>query len=185
MLVSASFGTEIARLFSGMSTLSAVLLTVGLILIITEFFRPIKGIGIGCGSAVTACGVTVRMLSDGSVGMLFALLLFIAAILLAAHLLMLALHKREWLIPSLGIVDEEPPPDDEYSYLIGLRGYTTTAVAPSGHMSINDINFYVTSSMPIDSGVEVEVKKVSGAKIIVEPVEPQAPTAWDEDSIER
>lgn len=170
MIFGASFVWEMANLFKGMSALAAVLLTLGLILIITEFFRPMNGIGYGCGAAVTGCGTAVRMLTQSTAGTLFLLMFFIAAILLGAHLLMLALHKREWLLVSSGIADDEPESDDEYSYLIGLRGVTTTPVAPSGHMSINDINFYVTSESEIGVGVEVEVKQVSGAKIMVAPV---------------
>lgn len=173
MLIS-SLGKEISALFSDMTASVLVLLAIGLILVIAEFFRPMRGLGYGCGATVLACAIVLRMLSGASAGALFLMLFMTAFVLFAAHLLMIAFHKREWLLVSSGIIDEEGA--DKYSYLIGLRGVTTTSVAPSGHMSINDINFYVTSEAAIDVGVEVVVKNVSGDRIIVEPVsalEPQ------------
>ena len=165
-------GAAISALFADMTATVLILLALGLVLVIAEFYRPMKGLGYGCGSAVLVLGVTLRMLASPSVATLFLMLFFIAAILLAAHLLMIALHKREWLLVSTGITDEENA--DKYSYLVGLRGTTTTSVAPNGHMSINDINFYVTSSTPIDVGVDVVVVKVSGDRIIVTPCETEA-----------
>ncbi len=171
-MICATLGKEIYNLFSGMSAVSAVLLLLGLMLIIAEFFRPMRSLGYASGGIVIALAAVVRMLSGASVGTLFLLLFFVAFILFGAHLLMLALQKREWLLLSSGIAEEETGADDaEYSYLVGLRGVTTTAVAPSGHVAINDINFYVTSEEPIDVGVEVVVKRVSGAQIIVAPSE--------------
>lgn len=165
-----TLGKEIARMFSGMNVTSAVLFAVGLMLIITEFYRPLRGLGYGCGAVITALAIVLRMLSDAGIGTLFLMLLIAAFVLLAAHLLMLALHKREWLLLSTGIADDDGS-DTEYSYLVGLRGVTTTAVNPSGHMSINDINFYVSADEYIEQGIQVTVKQVSGANIIVERVE--------------
>lgn len=165
-----TLGKEIARMFSGMNATSAVLFAVGLMLIITEFYRPLRGLGYGCGGVVTSLAIVLRMLSDAGIGTLFLMLFIAAFVLLAAHLLMLALHKREWLLLSTGITDDDGS-DTEYSYLIGLCGVTTTEVNPSGHMSINDINFYVSADEYIEQGVEVTVKQVSGANIIVERVE--------------
>ena len=167
MLIS-SLGIEIVTLFEDMTASVVVLFALGLILVIAEFFRPMRGLGYGCGAAVLVCAIVLRMLSGGTVGTLFLMLFLTAFILFGAHLFMIALHKREWLLVSSGITDEEGA--DKYSYLIGLRGVTTTSVAPSGHMSINDINFYVTGEVAIDVGVEVVVKNVSGDRIIVEPV---------------
>ncbi len=168
-----SLGNEIAALFADMTASVVVLFALGLILIIAEFFRPMRGLGYGCGAAVLACSIVLRMLSGASAGTLFLMLFISAFFLFGAHLLMIALHKREWLLVSSGITDEEGA--DRYSYLIGLRGVTTTAVAPSGHMSINDINFYVTSETAIDVGVEVVVKNVSGDRIIVVPAPSEEP----------
>ncbi len=171
-MICATLGKEIANLFSGMSAVSAVMLLLGLMLIIAEFFRPMRSLGYASGGITVALAVVIRMLSGANVATLYLMLIFVAFILFAAHLLMLALQKREWLLLSSGIADEETGGDDaEYSYLVGLRGITTTAVAPSGHVAINDINFYVTSQQPIDVGVEVVVKRVSGAQIIVEPID--------------
>lgn len=165
------FGKETAVFLSGMSAAAAILLLVGLILAVVEFFRPMKGLGYYTGGAVLAVGMMIRMFSGGSVGTLFIMLLIVSAVLLGSHLTMIALHKREWLFVASGYDFDEPGDGDEYSYLVGLKGITTTRVDMSGHMSINDVNFYVTSRLPIDVGVEVIVRKVSGVEIIVEPTE--------------
>ena len=164
-----SIGSEISMFLGDMTASVSILVALGLILVIAEFFRPMKGLGYGCGFSSLVLGVIMGMLASPSVGALFIMSLFIAFVLLAAHLVMIALQKREWLFVSTGIIDEENA--DKYSYLVGLCGTTTTSVAPNGHMSINDINFYVTSSEPIDVGVEVIVRRVSGDRIIVEPVD--------------
>lgn len=166
-----SLGREIINLFSGMSAVSVALFSLGLMLVVTEYFQSTKGIAYGCGIASMITAAAVRMVMGGTLGTLFVMLFFIALILFATHLLMLALHKREWLLLSSGIADEESYDDDKYSYLVGLCGTTTTELSPSGHMSINEINFYVTAEEPIEAGAYVTVKQVCGDKIVVERVQ--------------
>lgn len=169
-MLSVSLGREIVKLASGMSAVVAVLFAVGLILVVTEYFQSTKGVAYGCGIAVIVTAIALRMVSGGSAGMLFIMLFAVAFVLFGTHLIMLALHKREWLLLSSGIADVENYSDGKYSFLVGLVGITTTPVAPSGHMSINDINFYVTARQHIDAGVEVTVKEVNGDKIVIEPL---------------
>lgn len=165
-----SLGNEISRLFSDMSAVVAVLFAVGLMLVVIEYFQSTKGIAYGCGIVCVTTAIALRMIAGGTPGMLFFMLFLVAAVLFAMHLFMLALHKREWLMLSSGIADEESYADAKYSYLVGLCGVTTTEVAPNGHMSINDINFYVTAAEPIEAGVSVTVREVNGDKIVVEPI---------------
>ena len=70
MLIS-SLGKEIVTLFEDMTASVVVLFALGLILVIAEFFRPMRGLGYGCGAAVLVCAIVLRMLSGGTVGTLF------------------------------------------------------------------------------------------------------------------
>lgn len=154
------------ELFSGMSVMVFVCLIAGLTLIITDFYQPTKGLASGCGAAALALGLTLRMLSGGTIGMLFVLTAIIAAVLFAAHAIMLKVHKRLWLYQSLE-QNRLRGVKGNYGFLIGLEGVTTTEVAPLGHMSINEVNFFVTSQEIIGKGERVRVTEVEGDKIIV------------------
>lgn len=163
----AAAGHEISVLFGDMSFVVIVLGVAGLALVIVEFFQPMYGIGAGSGSALIVAAVVVRMLAYGTEGMLFFMLFFVACILLVSHALMLRLHKREWLTQSVYATEEPDNEDDIYSFLLSLEGTATTRIDGYGHMSINDVNFYVTAESPIQKGERVRVVKVEGDRIVV------------------
>ena len=158
---------ELGLLFSEMSIVVIVLAVLGLALIAVEFFQPMYGIGVGCGSALVIAAIAVRMLAAGTECMLFFMLFFAATIVLSAHVLMLGLHKRAWLMQSVYASDEADADDDIYSFLLSLEGVATTRIDGYGHMAINDVNFYVNSDTLIQKGERVRVVKVAGDKIVV------------------
>lgn len=165
--MTAAAGKELAALFSDMSIAVVVLFVIGLALIAVEFFQPMYGIGAGSGTVLVFTAAIVRMLAYGTEGMLFFMLFFVSAVVLLTHALMLRLYKRDWLMQSVYAVDEPDSEDDVYSFLLSLEGVATTRIAGYGHMSINDVNFYVTSDEPIAKGERVRVVKVEGDKIFV------------------
>lgn len=167
-----SLGGDISALFSQMSIVALMCLFLGVILIAVEFFQSTRGVSLVLGIVLLATGIVLRMLADGSVGMLFIMLFAVAAIVFALHILMLVLQKRDWLSASLMLTDfSEVSGAEKYAQLVGREGITTTAVMPEGHMSMNETNFYVTSLVPIEKGVKVRVTQVDGSSIIVEPIE--------------
>lgn len=108
-MIYATLGTEFVELFSQMSVMAFVCLLIGVVLIIVEFFQPISGILITCGSILIIVGVALRMIFGGTFAMMFFMFFFCVAICLCAHIIMLFRHKKDWLTHSLAlsIYDEE------------------------------------------------------------------------------
>lgn len=163
-------GEQFVKLFSEMSVVTFILLVLGIMLVVTEFFSPARGVVGALGALLLALGVAVRMLAGGTLAMLFLLIAFIAAIVLPVHLVMMRLHKHDWLAHALALAvsGEENPVTREYSFLKGHAGIATTDIDPKGHMAINDINFFVTSLRPVKKGAAVIVTEVCGDRIVVE-----------------
>ena len=170
-MICAGLLTNLSELFGGMSIATFMLITAGLILIVVEFFQPSYGIAAGCGALITLTGITVRMLSGGTLIMLFFLTLFCAIVLIAAYTLMLVTQKRAWLTTSLAlklkrsVLEEE---GENYDSLLGRKGIATTDIAESGHIAVDDVNLFVTSDGFIPKGCAVRVVRVNGDSIQVE-----------------
>lgn len=167
-----SLGEEFVRLFADMSIVCFILLIVGFMLVTTEFFSPARGVVGSVGALLLASGVAVRILCGGTLSMLFIMLSMIACFVLTVHLVMMRLHKRDWLSHSfaLAVRGQDDSAGGEYAFLVGHRGIATTDIAPKGHIAINDINFFVSSGTPIAKGAAVTVTQVTGDRIVVEPV---------------
>ena len=164
-------GSSFIELFEGMSVSAFMCIALGLMLVIIEFYQTTKGFAVGCGSALIATGTVIRMLTAGTLGILFWIVFFVAVILLSAHSVMLFTQKRNWLVQSLTLALNESPVmmrGAGYSYLKNLTGVATTDINLTGHVSINDVNFFVCSKTPIEKGGLVRVLDVDGENIIVE-----------------
>ena len=57
--------------------------------------------------------------------------------------------------------------DDGYSYLLGREGVATTDINGTGHMSLDDVNFFVSGDEFIEKGCMVRVVRVDGESIKV------------------
>ncbi len=171
-MISAGLRNNLVELFTGMSVVTFILLSLGLMLIVVEFFQPAHKISAYCGAVLTLCGIAVRMLSGGTLVMLFFMVFFCAVVLLAAHILKLFTQKRAWLATSLALklersVQEET---DGYEYILGREGVATTDISGNGHMSLDNVNFFVSSQEFIAKGSKVRVVHVFGDSIKVVPV---------------
>ncbi|WP_251617953.1 NfeD family protein [Pumilibacter muris] len=171
-MIAAGLQHNLIELFSGMSVVTFILVALGLMLIVIEFFQPAHRISAYCGAALTFCGIAVRMLSGGTLVMLFFMVFFCAVVLLAAHILKLFTQKKAWLATSLALklersVQEEA---DGYSYILGREGVATTDISGNGHMSLDNVNFFVSSEEFIAKGSTVRVVHVFGDSIRVVPV---------------
>ena len=171
-MIAAGLRSNLAELFAGMSVVTFMLILVGLMLIVVEFFQPSYGFPTACGSALVLLGITVRMLSGGTFIMLFYMVLIIAVVILGAHMLMLATQKKPWLTQSLALKLENALPEDtdDYSFLLGRDGVATTDIDGNGHMAIDDVHFFVTSGVFIAKGTNVRVVRVAGDRIDVSAV---------------
>lgn len=167
-----SFGAQFIELFAQMSVVTYICLLTGLMLIIVEFFQPSRGIFGYSGLTLLILGIVVRMIGRGTVAMLFMMVFFSVAVILIAHTVMLWRHKREWLTHSLAlaITDTDIKQLTNYSFLLNREGIASTDIDKKGHMTINEINFYVSSANFIPKGTRVRVTDVRGDKIQVSAV---------------
>ncbi len=164
-------GNSFIELFEGMSVSAFMCLSLGLMLVIVEFFQTTNRFAAICGSVLIVAGTVIRMLADGSVGILFWITFSVAVILLVAHSVMLFTQKRNWLVHSLTLALDESPVmmrGAGYSYLKNLTGVATTDINLTGHVSINDVNFFVSSKTPIEKGSLVRVLDVDDENVFVE-----------------
>ena len=179
-LISAGLIKNLTDLITDSSIATVILLGLGLMLIIVEFFQPARGIPSYCGIVLSLCGIVIRMLkSDGTFIMLFYMLFGCALILLVAHVFLSLRQKKAWLTQSLAIKLEKAMNDDgidDYEDLIDKIGTATTDIDENGHVTLGDINLYVASDTFIEKGSKVRVVRVSDDKIEVEAVEPSNET---------
>lgn len=170
-MICAGLLQNLSDLFGGMSIVTFMLIALGLMLVVTEFFQPTYGMAAGCGAVLLAAGVTVRILSGGTLLMLFFLSFFIVAVLIAAHMLMLVTQKRAWLSTSLALKLKRSVQEaeaDGYVPLLGRKGIATTDIEASGHIAVDDVNLFVTADEFIPKGCAVRVVRADGNRIQVE-----------------
>ncbi len=174
MTIAAGLYRNLTQLFSGMSVVTFILWTAGLMLIVVEFFQPAKGILASCGAVLVLLAITVRMLAGGTLVMLFYMTFFSVSILLMAHMLMLVTQKRAWLSTSLALKLERSVREesDSYSNLLGREGIATTDIAENGHIAVDDINLFVTCRHFVPKGSAMRVVCVEGDSIQVESIDP-------------
>lgn len=173
MNITSGAGTSFIEMFLKTSISSIMCIVVGLMLIIIELFQGThKKLAGVLGGISIIVGIAIRMLTGPSVGVLFFIVLSIAFVLLGTHLLMLVLQKRRWLIQSLSLAlhDEEylKTHTEDYKKLIDLTGIATTDIDETGHMSIGDVNFFVTAAEFIKKGSTVRVLEADRQHILVE-----------------
>ena len=162
---------NLIELVTDSSIATVILLVLGLMLIIVEFFQPSRGIPSYCGIVLVLCGIVIRMLKDSSMIMLFYMVFGCAVILLVAHVVLCLLPKKAWLTQSLALKLEkavEGADIDDYESLVGKTGTATTDIDEFGHVAVGDVNLYVASDAFIEKGSSVRVVLVSDDKIEVE-----------------
>ncbi|MCL2798286.1 MAG: hypothetical protein FWD58_09590 [Firmicutes bacterium] len=166
---SANLADSFAGLFSGLSVAALFLAAAGIMLAAVEMFRPARWRFAFAGGVLIFAGVVLRMLNRGTVGILFWMLLLVAAALLSFHIAALLLHKRAWLAHSKDLMLSEEAADPEsHEFLVGLTGLSVTDINGSGNMVINDITFLVFSDRFIERGVLLRVVAVEGERIVVQ-----------------
>lgn len=166
-------GDSFIELFDGMSITAFMCISLGLMFVIIEFFQTTNGIVAFLGGALIASGTVMRMLAGGTLGVLFWMVFLVSVVLFAAHTVALITQKRNWLVQSLTLAINENPMAARgagYGYLKNLTGVATTDISLTGHVSINDVNFFVSSKTPIEKGTVVRVVDADGESIVVEPL---------------
>jgi membrane-bound serine protease (ClpP class) len=159
-----------------------LLLFVGLVLLVMEVFFPSAGI-----LAFLAAAALVGAIIFGfQQGMLFGFIFLVGAVV--GSVVLVALAFRFWPKTSFGrrmMLDAPPasdvlPEDSEKEMLkdmIGRIGKTRCKLLPSGIISIDGRKIdAVSEGMPIEVNQEVRVIQVRGKRLVVRPLDDDAPS---------
>ncbi|MFE8703213.1 nodulation protein NfeD [Cytobacillus sp. FJAT-54145] len=161
------YGHLVAGL-AGYETL--ILFVLGIGLIVLEFFLPggIAGI-IGLVSIIAS----LFLATDNVIHMGISILISIGISILASILMVKVFGKKMKLFKKIILTDSTNTESGYISNknrteLIGLEGYTLTALRPSGTVLINDERLdVVTEGSFIAKNVKVKIVKTEGARIVV------------------
>lgn len=169
---------QFITLFTEMGWVSAVLLSLGIVLAIVELFTPGLGVSGVCGVVCVVGGIVARMIEGGSFTQLFMLIIIFIFIFILIFLLMVRSAKYGWLSKS-PIVENDTAVAKDYDsdennpnkVLMGKIAKTVSVLKPIGKIVINNITYdAMAESGFIEKDVEVEVVQVDGLKIVVKQI---------------
>lgn len=156
---------EIKWLFSDISLTAGVLLLLGVMLLAVEFCQSMHAVASGCGAAVAVCGIVLGMLPGGGEGTLYLLVSAFLFCVYAAHVVMLAVFKRDWLRQSAYLkvarATEEKP-------LLEAEGVAETDFEPFGRVSVDGRQVFARAYAHIKAGETVKITRAVGNRIYVE-----------------
>lgn len=169
---------QFVTLFTEMGWVSAVLLSLGIILSMVELFTPGLGVPGICGVVCVVGGIIARMIEGGSFTQLFMLIIIFIFVFILLFLLMVRSAKYGWLSKS-PIVENNTAVAKDYDSeennpnmaLVGKIAKTASVLKPVGKIVINNITYdAMAESGYIEKDVEVEVIQVDGLKIVVKQI---------------
>ena len=168
---------EIVTLFSDMSTLSIIFLSIGMLLGIIEVIIPGFGVFGIMGLLMTIAGIILRIIDGASVTQIFVLLTLFVLFVLVLFMIF-TYSARFGLLSRLGISENKSTISTDfasdkknYAHLLGKEGITQTVCKPVGKVSINDLTYQVFSNGPyLPKGTYVKVIQVDGSTIIVKKI---------------
>jgi len=155
MLISASSAN------AGTSFLIYSLYVAGLMLILSDFSQRKHYLSI-IGGIVLAGGLVGILACEKDIYVLFLSVTIAVSLIMAVHLTMLYLTKRDWIDRYV---------ETKNDTLIGQEGYTTTEVCGYGHMVIGSTNILISSIKAIEKGKRVRIIKIEGEQICVEEID--------------
>lgn len=165
----------ITTLFQGTYGLvTAICLTVGLVLLAIEIFIPGFGVCGITGVVLLVFSVVFRLATSGN---FLHFLFLLAIILLAVGLVVLITIRsaRYGLISKTPIIENDTAipvdygsADKNFGFLINKVGITKTICKPIGKMQLDNIDYQVISNGDyIEAGEKVRVVEVDGETIVV------------------
>ena len=151
---------------------SVALLVLGILLLILELFVPSGGVlGLLAGASVVA-SIVVAFSAGPIQGMVMMLVALIMLPLVVTGALKVWPHTpigKRMLVQSPRAEDVVLV-NEEFQRLIGKRGVAATKMLPSGSVRVDNKSYdAVSTGMPIDEGEGVQVIRVSGNHIVVQP----------------
>lgn len=170
---------EIASLFTEMGWVSGILLTLGIIFAVIEFFTPGLGISGAVSAICVVCGIVARMVEGGSFMQLFIMIFLVLIVFTILFLLTVrsakygVLSKSPFVETGTAVSkdfrDEDKNPLQE---LIGKVGFAKSALRPVGMVNVDDKTYEALANVGfLSAGTKVEVIKIEGNKIIVKSLE--------------
>ncbi len=160
-------------MFGDWSLLTAFLYLMGLLLLLAEALMP--GFGFAGISGIILVFVSIVMISSNFYQTVF---LLVGTIIMAA-LLIVALYKLGYgkrFVKSMILKDEQKNEEgyvssSGYEKYLGMRGTVITPLRSSGAVLIEGERVDALSEAEfIDKGIEVEVIKVEGSRVVVKKV---------------
>jgi len=152
-----------------------ILIAVGVMLILAEFFVPGLVLGtLGVASLIGALVITFKYYPD--YGALVALIEIVGVMLLVyagVKLFPKSPIGKRLILNTAENKDEgyTGAPDTQLSRLAGQRGKAITMLRPAGFAQFGDDRIdVVTQGEFIDPGVEIEVMRIEGNRVIVKAV---------------
>lgn len=172
---------EFVTLWTGMGIATIVCLAVGLGFLLIEMFVPGFGFfgvtGILSLIAALILRITVDPTDSPAAHFFLLLLMELLVVALAISLFLIAV-KRGWLDNTFIIEKKSAVPAGitdgtaDYSFLIGMKGQTQSALRPAGIAVIEGKRYdVVTEGSFIDKEKEIIVSGVEGVRIVVRNVE--------------
>lgn len=170
---------EITELFTEMGWVSGILLSLGIIFAVIEFFTPGLGISGAVSAICVVCGIIARMVEGGSFTQLFIMIFLVLIIFTILFLLTVRSAKYGVLSKSpfvetgtavsTELRDEEKNP---LKALIGKQGVASSALRPVGMAKIEDQTYEVMANVGfLDADTKIEVIRVEGNKVFVKAIE--------------
>lgn len=152
-----------------------ILYVIGIVLLIIEMFMPGFGIFGISGAISFIAGIVLRILSGGgfveilvviAVALIFLTLVMVFAVKSAKNG---RLSKSAFVLNQNAIPVGQTAGTNDYTFLIGKIGVTTTFLRPVGKAIIEEQTYEVISenSDIIEKGEAVKVSAVEGQRIIV------------------
>jgi len=164
---------ELVSLFTEMGVVSAIFLSLGIILCIVEIFVPGVGFWGICGSVCTGIGILFRFI-DGMSLYQFFVLVFLIVSLLALCICCLIVLIKTGVMGDVGIFATGTALPKDYSdnkqmkKVIGKIGKTTTSLSLAGRVKVlGKIYDCISEDDFIDKNKFVKILRVEDNRLVV------------------
>lgn len=163
---------EFVQIFTEMGWISAIFLSIGIILSIVEIFIPGLGFCGISGAVCTILGIVFRAINGISLYQILVLLLMIAGLFALAVLLLIFLIKSGLMIDvgifSTGTALPKDYKNKEAKKLIGKVGKTTTELMLAGRVKVRGkIYDAISEQNYIEKNKYVKIIKIQDNRLVV------------------
>lgn len=158
----------------GITTLSAVLFIIGLILLVVEMFIPGFGIAGGTGLVLITIGIILTARTPLEALVMVLILLVVVTVVL---IVILRSAKKGKLAQKLILWSSAKHEDGfstsaDTSALLGKEGTALTVLRPAGSGAFDGQRLdVVTEGTFIEKGTKIKIVRTEGRRIVVEPVQ--------------